>query len=90
MADKDLLDIISRMTAKTIKDVSRIYYEKHPSSSETSEDNDEQNKFSTGSFPFGTPVMNPDSFSNDIRSYAKSLERIVQERTDSKNKKGNK
>ncbi|MDO4961574.1 MAG: hypothetical protein Q4E57_06955 [Eubacteriales bacterium] len=76
MAEKDLLEIIARMTAHSIQEVSKIYYEQNPAGRQSASDNSCKNGTGNG-FPFGTPLPHPRSIVDDDCSITKSLDELI-------------
>lgn len=85
MAEKDLLEIIARMTLKSFTEVSKNYNEQN-ANSEVVRSNEAQTvvRETGGGFPFGTPFPGVANFTRGVQSYTKSLDILVHKRYEKK------
>lgn len=73
---ESLLDIIARMTAKTITEVSAAYHHEKPNSEQTEKEPDTETEDSAAgrSYPFGTSFSDIIKFTKDVEVFTKHID----------------
>lgn len=79
MIDKDLLKIIARVTAKSITEVSEVYYGQQRDSSKSKKAEEGANDTESGSFPFGTSISDIAKFANGAKTFTKHIDSFTRE-----------